>query len=358
MSENPKSEIRNPNFWNKLILLLLLGFGVLLTGRGRAQEVKPEEQFTLVVLPDSQCYADTRIGFSARHWGNGDLRKYLHGQMQWIKENKNKLNIVMVAHVGDIVQADDEEEWKIADKAFNTIDGAVPYILCLGNHDFGYEEDPEKSPRFRFAAHRGAATYNKYFGSSRFEGKSWYGGHFGEGNESYYCLFEAGGAKFLIISLEFNPRDEVLTWANEVVGQHPDHHCIVLTHSYLNSKNERLIKDPYCRIEGNAGEAVWEKFVSRHENIFLVLCGHMGGEGQLTSIGRKGNKVHQILANYQYTNDGGEGYLRVITFTPEEDTIKIQTYSPVLKKYNTTVKSQFSLEHRMKGKAKAEAAKE
>jgi hypothetical protein len=347
---------RNKIF-SKFIVLSLLGFGLLLAGGAPVRQVKPEEQFTLVVLPDSQCYADTRIGFAARHWKNGDLRKYLLGQMQWIKENKNKLNIVMVAHVGDIVQADHEEEWKIADKAFKTIDNVVPYILCLGNHDFGYEENPEGPSRFRFAANRGAANYNNYFGPSRFEGKPWYGGHFGEGNENYYCLFEAGGAKFLIISLEFNPRDEVLAWANEVVGQHPDRQCIVLTHSYLNSKNERLIKDPYCRIEGNAGEAVWEKFVSRHENIFLLLCGHMGGEGQLTSIGQKGNKVHQILANYQYTNDGGEGYLRVITFIPEEDTIKTQTYSPVLNKYNTTVKSQFSLEHRMKGKAKADTVK-
>ena len=114
--------------------------------------------------------------------------------MHWIKDQKDKLNVVMVAHAGDIVQTDYEQEWKIADKAFKIIDGVVPYIACLGNHDFGYQEDPEKPSRFKLAAHRGSANYNKYLGHLRFEEKPWYGGHFGAGNENYYCVFGAGGA--------------------------------------------------------------------------------------------------------------------------------------------------------------------
>jgi len=326
--------------------LALLGFGLLLAGRSLAQQVKPEP-FTIAVLPDTQCYADTRIGFASRRWG-ADLRHYFFSQTQWIKENKDKLNIAMVAHVGDVVQADDEKEWEIADKAFRTIDGVVPYMLCLGNHDFGYQEDPEKPPRLWFAAHRGAANYNKHFGSSRFEGTPWYGGHFGQGNENYYSLFEAGGMKLLIISLEMHPRDDALTWANEIVTRHLDRRCIVLTHSYLDTRNNRLAADPYCTIEGNEGEAVWQKFVSRHENIFLVLCGHMLGEGLLTSTGEKGNKIHQILASYEAEDKGGAGYLRIMTFIPDEDKINVQTYSPVLKENKTTLISQFSLEYKMK----------
>jgi len=324
----------------------LLGFGLLLAGRSPAQRVKPEP-FTIAVLPDTQCYADTRIGFASRRWG-ADLRHYFFSQTQWIKENKDKLNIAMVAHVGDVVQADDEKEWEIADKAFRTIDGVVPYMLCLGNHDFGYQEDPEKPPRLWFGAHRGAANYNKYFGYSRFEGTPWYGGHFGRGNENYYSLFEAGGMKLLIISLEMHPRDDALAWANEVVTRHLDRRCIVLTHSYLDTRNDRLAADPYCTIEGNEGESVWRKLVSRHENIFLVLCGHMLGEGLLTSTGEKGNKVHQVLANYEAEDKGGAGYLRIMTFIPDEDKINVQTYSPVLKENKTTLISQFSLEYKMK----------
>jgi hypothetical protein len=341
--------MRKSKVFRSLIVLAFLGFGLLLTRGARAQEVEPEK-FTLVVLPDTQCYADVRKGFAARRWGS-DLSQYFFTQTQWIKENKNKLNIVMVAHVGDIVQTDYEEEWELADKAFKTIDGVVPYILCLGNHDFGYEQNPDKPPKSWFAVKRGAANYNKYFGPERFEGKPWYGEHLGEGNENYYCEFDAGGMKFLIISLEVHPQEEALTWANEVVTRNPDRRCIILTHSYLDKKNERLIKDPYCDIEGNTGEAMWEKFVGRHENIFLVLCGHMIGEGVLTSNGEKGNKVHQVMADYQFVDKGGAGYLRIMTFIPAEDKIQVQTYSPVLKKYLETSKSQFSLEYGMKSES-------
>lgn len=326
--------------------LALLGLSLLLTGHAGAEQVKPES-FTLIVLPDTQCYADARFGFAAKRWG-ADLRDQLFEQMQWIKENKDELNIVMVAHVGDIVQADHEEEWKIADKAFAMIDDVVPYVVCLGNHDFGYHENPEKPARFWFAANRGAANYNKYLGYSRFKGKPWRGERLGETDENYCCRFEALGMKFLIISLEMHPRDESIAWANEVVSAHPKHRCIVLTHSYLDTRSERLVTDPYCEIEGNCGQAMWEKFVGRHENIFMVLCGHMLGEGLLTSVGQNGNTVHQVLANYEFEDKGGAGYLRIMTFIPAENRIDVQTYSPSLKQQKTTFKSLFSLEYTMK----------
>jgi hypothetical protein len=82
------------------------------------------------------------------------------------------------------------------------------------------------------------------------------------------------------------------------------------------------------------------------------------GEGLLTSIGEKGNKVHQILANYQFEDNGGEGYLRIMTFIPESDKIEVQTYSPDLQKYMTTSMSQFSLQYGMKRKAQVNAVKQ
>jgi hypothetical protein len=74
----------------------------------------------------------------------------------------------------------------------------------------------------------------------------------------------------------------------------------------------------------------------------------MLGEGLLTSTGEKGNKVHQILTSYEAEDKGGAGYLRIMTFIPDEDKINVQTYSPVLKENKTTLTSQFSLEYKMK----------
>jgi len=300
------------------------------------------EPFTLVVLPDTQNYADTRVGYAADHWGNGDLRDRFFRQTEWIAENKDRLNIVMVAHVGDIVQTDYDPEWEIASEALGVLDGKVPYILCLGNHDMGYEPDPVATGK---SAVSRETKFNDYFGPAHFERHPWYGGHMGTTNNNSFCLFEAGGMKFLILSLEFKPTDAMLAWADDVLARYPDRRCIVLTHSYLTG-DERIGKDGY-KVQGHNGQALWERFVSRHETIFLVLCGHTN-VGRLKSRGRHGNEVHQVLSDYQGWQNGGDGYLRIMTFVPREDRIDVKTFSPVLDDEVRTPENAFSLEYRMR----------
>jgi len=330
-------------FMNKrltVVCLFLLTISALCFSSGGCA---PAEPFTLIVLPDTQNYADTRLGYAARHWGNGDLRDSFYRQTEWIRENKDRLNIVMVAHVGDIVQTDYDPEWEIASEAFETLDGEVPYILCLGNHDMGYA--PSSAATGRSAVSR-ETRFNEYFGPTRFEPYAWYGGHRGtDNNNNNCCLFEAGGMKFLMVSLEFKPTDDMLDWADGVVRRHRDRRCIVLTHSYLRG-NERIARDDY-EVSGNAGQAIWEKFVSQHENIFMVLCGHTN-VGRLTSRGRHGNEVHQILSDYQGRHNGGSGYLRIMTFVPCENRIDVRTFSPVRSDYVTTEQDEFSLDYPMK----------
>ena len=319
-----------------------------------AVDVAQAKPFTLVVLPDTQCYADTRIKYAAGHWGNGDLRANFYAQTQWVKDNKDKLNIAMVTHVGDIVQTNYPEEWAIADKAFKTLDGAVPYTLCLGNHDMGVLPDPQDPNKFHTATSR-KTLLNDYFPPARFENQPWYGGHLGEGNDNYYCLFKGAGMDFLVLSLEFTPRDATLDWANDVMRRHPNHRTIVNTHEYLTPDSIRSDKTKYP-VKGNHGEAVWAKFVSRHKNIFLVVCGHYCREGRLTSTGANGNQVHQLLSDYQDMHNGGDGYLRTMTFMPDQNRIDVKTYSPVLDAYLTGPTSQFSIEHAMQSAVNVSAA--
>lgn len=311
--------------------------------------------FTLVVLPDTQGYADVRHKETQMHWPDiGDQRSCFFAQTEWIKRSRQKLNIAMVAHVGDITQTEHDEEWKIADKAFNTIDHHVPYILCSGNHDMGYSRQHRKT------SHSRESRFSHYFSPSRFTENPLYDSHFGsnrslhfreEGKiENYYLLFEAGAMEFLILTLEFKPRDETLAWANKVVAQHPDHRTIIVTHAYLTGeKGQRTAADDYF-VQGNSGKLIWEKFIRHHENIFLVLSGH-ARENLLTSKGSNGNTVHQAQADYWYWDNpeikAGSGYLRIMTFHPDKSVIDVQTYSPVLDRFLTRPESRFSLDYIM-----------
>ena len=318
----------------RLTLLILLCVGLAAGCVAR----EPARPFTLVVLPDTQNYADVRKNPQGKRV-MPDYTRYFYAQTRWIKQNREKLNIVMAAHVGDVVQTDHPDEWKIADKAFKTIDGVVPYVVSPGNHDLRVGKNNARTTRL-----------NEHFPPARFGKQPWYGGHYDKGNENNYALFESGGMQFLIIALEFAPRDEVLDWANGVAARHPGRRCIVVTHAYLD--NGRRIARPAMGYKwtGNSAEGMWQKFVSQHKNIFLVLSGH-AGNCRLDSAGKHGNIVHQVQSNYQSARNGGHGYLRLMIFVPGENRIDVQTYSPAIDRYATAAADMFSLDYEMGGKA-------
>ncbi len=297
------------------------------------------DSFSIVILPDTQNYTDSSYD------GSPEL---FYQQTQWIKDNKEKLNIVMVAHVGDIVQNPDQApQWEIASDAFKTIDNEVPYIFCLGNHDIGNDKNTPPDERFTLS--------NNYFPPSRFTGNPLYEKNFGADQEAhfmekdktdnYYLYFNGGEEEFLIIALEFKPRDMVLNWANQVVSNHSDHRCIILTHGYLNEHQQRGMGK--YSIKGNYPPLIWDKLVRKHSNIFMVFCGHILGEAVSTCTGDAGNTIHQILVDYQnaYIGNGGHGFLRIMTFYPDQNKIENLTYSPSLDVYLNRDKSKFTLEY-------------
>jgi predicted MPP superfamily phosphohydrolase len=309
-----------------------------------SQNLKQGKSFTLAVLPDTQFYCDTRLKLSQK-WGNGDLRRYFFEQTRWVRDNQKRLNIAFLVHEGDIVQADAHEEWAIAKEAMSVLDGKVPYCMCLGNHDMGFKKSNNKYGG-DIAVNR-TTHFNKYFSREKFAKTKEFGGTFDpKRHDNSWYHFDAVGMNFLIVSLECKPRDEVQEWANKVVDGHPDHRVIVLTHAYMRANGKRFDKLGY-KITGNAGEEMWQKLVSKHKNIFMVLCGHSSGEAVLTSKGDHGNQVHQVLSDYQNLNNGGESWLRYMVFKPEENKISTYTYNPALDKFRNTPSSRFDLEYHM-----------
>ena len=335
----------------KISVTLLVLFALLLQ-RVMAEDSLPAngqalastQSFTLAVLPDTQFYCDTRLKLSKK-WGNGDLRRYFFDQTRWVRDNHKRLNIAFLVHEGDIVQADAHEEWAIAKEAMSILDGHVPYCLCLGNHDMGFKKSNNKYGG-DIAVNR-TTHFNKYFPREKFAKTKEFGGTFDpKRHDNSWYHFEAAGMKFLIVSLECKPRDEVLDWANKVVAEHPDHRVIVLTHAYMRANGKRFEKLGY-KIKGNAGEAIWQKLVSKHKNIFMVLCGHASGEAVLTTKGDHGNQVHQVLSDYQNLHNGGESWLRYMVFEPSENKIKVYTYNPALDKFRNQPSSRFDLDYPM-----------
>ena len=306
----------------KNLKIRLLAFALLLVATGLSAAER--EAFSVIVLPDTQNYAekfpDTYVA-----------------QTQWIRDNVEKENIKFVMHLGDIVQHhnDSEEQWLVADKAHRLLDGAVPYSMTPGNHDLEYKDKVYS---------RETRLYNKYFGPQRFADYPWYGGHWGENNDNNYCTFEADGMKFLVISLEYAPRDEVLTWATEVAANHPEHRVMVATHCYMRPAGRDSKAGGSL---GNSGDGVWEKFVRRSPNVFLVTSGHVLGVGRQVSNNDADLPVHEMLVDYQGLPNGGDGWLRIMKFVPDENKIEIRAYSPLLDETMESDGHTFTLEYEM-----------
>jgi hypothetical protein len=273
------------------------------------------EPFSVVVLPDTQNYAEK-------------FPDTYMAQTQWIRDNVEKENIKFVMHLGDIVQNHNEfeQQWQVADRAHQLLDGVVPYSMLPGNHDL---ESKDK------VLSRETTFYNKYFGPQRFADCPWYGGHWGETNDNNFCTFEAGGMKFLVISLEYAPRDEVLAWATGVAAAHPDHRVLVATHCYMRpAERDSKTGGPL----GNSGDGIWEKFVRRSPNVFLVTSGHVLGVGRQVSTNDAGLPVHETLGN---------GWLRIMRFVPSENKIEIRAYSPLLDETMESDGHTFNLDYDM-----------
>lgn len=284
------------------LLSAATALALTVTGAANAQE-----QFSVVLLPDTQNYAEkSTYGVYA-------------DQTQWIADNRAARNIKFVIHLGDVTQHDVTSEWQVADAAHDILDSAgVAYNITTGNHDLFPSND----------AHARESMLPQYFGIPRFINKTWFGGSFDETNESNYMFFEAAGMQFMVVSVEFTPRKDVVTWANEVIRQHPNHRVIIATHCYQDFTGDHTTgwADHY-NIEGREGIDLWEELIQRHKNIFLAVSGHIQGTAYRKRTGLNGNVVHEILTDFQSEPVLGNGWLRVLTFNPVQDGIGVETLS-------------------------------
>lgn len=379
------------NLWHPILrraFLKILGAGTFLTLFGRkgfsvtperphvakvprtAFEA-PEGTWTLVLLPDTQIYAEKYPQVYQR-------------QTEWIAANREAHNILFVAHEGDIVNhAAIRPQWENAQAAMRVLHSAgIPYSLLPGNHDL--LQDKEGQPSSILGATLDAngqvpsgkdkpwiylrnTLMNEYFQKSDYRNSEAFGLFEPEKMENSWHAFSTPAGKVLLFALEYSPRDAVLEWASKVAGEKSDHIGIVVTHAYTYSDDTRYDWAAYgdaqqwsprnkdCRIleqDGgtNDGEDVWKKLVSINPNIRFVFSGHVlhDGVGYLESKNTKGVNVHQILANYQTgvrpdRGWGGGGFLRLVRFLPGQKTVQLKSYSPWYDTYETSSDQQFTV---------------
>ena len=277
--------------------------------------------FTIALMPDTQYYAQLHPDIFDK-------------QTQWIADNTTTHAIKFVIQLGDVTQTAAEPEWIVARDAFKRLEGKVPWASAPGNHDYG--------GALQIVARR--TPFTTWMPLAVFQSMPSFGDVYDkqpDRTENQWHHFEAGGRKWLVIGLEFAPRADVLRWADEVVGAHPDHSTIIFTHAYLEPRTNQRIKlsaslgraknsktQPAPKPDVTQGEDLWQRVASKHANVVLVVCGHACYTSHSASTGAAGNVVHEMVVDYQKDENGGNGWMRLLQFLPDGKTVRCRDFSP------------------------------
>jgi hypothetical protein len=302
--------------------------------------------WSMVVLPDLQKYSETAASV-----------KVLDEMLEWVASQREERGIQTVLEVGDTTETNSVDEWSRVRASFGQLDGQVPYILAAGNHDYAGRGNSDPCYRCTFL--------NDYFSaadSPQFRG-AYQDGYL---ENAYYEFVAPDARKMLVLSLEWAPRAEVVQWANAVTsgtapglvpGQFDDHTVVLLTHAYLYNDNRRYDWLEQGAVQENSphqytgtlasdfdGQQLWDGLVAPHAGFAFTFSGHVigdkanvaQGEGYLRSEVAEpmpAHVVHQFLFNTQILANGGNGWLMLVEFLPDQQTALIKYYSPYLESW-------------------------
>jgi predicted MPP superfamily phosphohydrolase len=264
-----------------------------------------KKEYTFIWLSDTQYYAE-------------NYPHVLEKQVNWIVSEKDKLNIQYVIHTGDLInKANKRIQWERADRLMGVLDNQlIPYGVLAGNHDL-------------VKGKNGYSEFTKYFDDTRFKENPWYGETY-QNNKGHYDVISAEGDDYIIVYLGWGINQPDIDWINDVLKQNSDRRAILAFHDYLYTDGER----------SPIGQKLFEQVVKKNKNVELVLSGHYHGASvKADDIDDDGDEktdrtVYQVLADYQGAPEGGQGFLRVLTINPKQETIHFTTFSPYLNSFN------------------------
>jgi hypothetical protein len=311
-----------------------------------ARELTAADDFTVVVLPDTQYY--TRDADPPGR-PDPDDTSYFTAQTQWALDHRVDRNVVGLFGLGDIINNSDQpKQWQRASQAYALLEAAIepdlphglPFGVGFGNHDQLPKDEPGAT-----------AVANDHFGPDRFAGRPYYGGNFDGDNDENFVVFRAGGLDIVVVSFQFdpNPDPEVLAWARGVLLSRPRALGVVATHYIVTGGGDF----------SDQGQAIYDALADV-PNLQLMASGHVAQAARRTDESA-GNVIHSMLSDYQRSapdpNDpeqpivveqsltnGGHGYMRIWNFQPSRQKLFVESYSPRLDAAYTDEQNEFELD--------------
>lgn len=239
-----------------------------------------------------------------------------------IVANAEEDKMKFVFGLGDITDKSHDWEFAKAKKNWAKLDGIVPYSFVRGNHD---TIDGFKTT---WGVNSGSTYANQYFAT------------YDDSALTTAHKFSVGKLDYLVIALSWAPSDEEIAWASDIVAAHPYHNVIVTTHGFTDSNGEIL---EYWSDKGkNYADKIWDNFIKKHENIVLVMSGHILSKRveYYPLQGDNGNTVTRLLidpswldTDMENSSPKGAGLIANLCFSADGSQVDVNWYSPIQQKY-------------------------
>lgn len=254
--------------------------------------------YNVIFLPDIQNATEFRP-------------QVLYTAAQWLSDNRDTVRPAAIVSLGDTVNTySDPEQWDNALTFYNKLETVgCPLLQQPGNHDYGdnYYLDAF-GPQSDFGARQ---TQN--------------GVVYSPSGFSSYMFFDAGSYHYMVLSISMAHVDdeEERAWMDEALTTYADCPTIVTSHSFQDcdaAKPDEVVLNDH-------GKSIWE-IVRRHNQVFMMISGHNHGAGEEVLKNDSGNEVFSILADYQFSYNGGNAFFKFAEFDEAANCIRLSTFSP------------------------------
>ena len=273
-------------------------------GSNEEYELRNEDNYNIVLLPDTQNTVEFRP----------DVMK---AAINGLIASADKLNVIGVVGLGDVVDDVDKTQYDNATCIFNQLPKAgIKTLMQPGNHDGWRPEGDCYSQAFG-----GDSKFVKDLSDWYLTTKAWSG-----------CMFVRGGDRvYMILSLAaqgngktaWNTNNEELDWFKSMLEKYKDIPTIVTTHDVQNCSDTQ----PSAVKLSEQGEKLWE-LVKGYDQVFMMVGGHSHGAGVQILKNDNNKDVISILTDYQFAYNGGNGWFRYLEFDETANKIYYSSYSP------------------------------
>lgn len=274
----------------------------------------------LIVVGDVQTYVAKK-----------ENQGYFRASMKWLANEIDSCAPVRgMLFTGDCTDSNSLKQWQTFQEIASIAAEKIPTLACSGNHDFDWARNKD---HYNLINDRKSTHLTQYASFPTLISNLV--AVYAEGEiDNVVMSVPLGGEDVYVMSLEFSPRPEVLSWASSEIAAHPEHKYIVMTHELLksdqtlikvNSYGERQFKD------GDQGYSnpydVWEALGYPHSNVIAFLCGHNGYSTYKWMQRADGGETPIVLFNLQYLDNGGNGELELWEFDPIVRMVNVRIFS-------------------------------